>query len=173
MTQVNAIGRSSIGRSGVSRAPALRAVSPAPSAPASRSPSVAPVAAAPALAPVSAADPAARVRALFEEQLPRLIARRADLFDAVRGTLTVFVEGAGAWSIQFGDHTRADAITPATGFEGDGIAAFSVAGFVALLDGAPSAQAPVVMGDARLLSRLGQLMLEPARGPLGARLSHR
>ncbi len=113
----------------------------------------------------------ARVLAFFEEQLPWLIQKRRDLFDRVSGTLSLFVEGAGAWRIRFGDHQSPDALTADADFDSDCVTVFSVAGFVAMLDGRAPTQEPAMIGDARLLSRLGQLMIEPARGQLGVRLS--
>jgi len=140
----HAIGRGAIGRPSPSKPP-LRVV-PAPASPGA-------------------------ITALFEDQLPRLIARRSDLFDAVRGAIVVMVHGVGGWRISFGDHTHPEALTRAVDLEGDCVAVFSIGGFSALLDGQGGGQTPVVLGDARLLSRLGQLMVEPSRGPLGARLS--
>lgn len=112
-----------------------------------------------------------RVRAFFSEQLPWLIAKRKDLFDRVQGSLALFVEGAGCWTIQFGKHDSTEALREDATFESDCVAVFSVPSFVALLDGKSSAQEPALIGDAKLLSRLGQLLIEPARGQLGARLS--
>lgn len=117
-----------------------------------------------------AADPA-RVQAFFAEQLPWLIRERADLFNKMSGELAVFVEGAGCWTVRFGKHDSPDALRPDATFESDCVTVFSVESFVALLDGHGDGQQTVMLGDGRLLSRLGQMMIEPARGQLGARLN--
>ncbi len=115
-------------------------------------------------------NPAAlRTRAFFEEDLPRLIQARAELFDQQRGVLSLIVEGVGAWTLRFGDHAAADALVPGAVLDGDLLLGFEAEGFVRLLEG-DAAVTPVVLGDARLLERLGGLLLPAARGGLGARL---
>lgn len=115
-------------------------------------------------------DAPARVRAFFEVQLPRRIAERGALFDQVQGTLALFIEGAGAWTIGFGDHQSPQALTAEADFDRDCVTVFSVDGFDALLDGRSDGPEPVLIGDDRLLARLGQLLIAPTRGVLGARL---
>jgi hypothetical protein len=127
------------------------------------------VARTPSAAP-AAAPAVERVRALFDEALPRRIVERGELYDRVQGTLSVFVEGAGSWCVRFGDHQHPDALTAPGAFESDAVVVFTVARFVALLDGDAQATPTVALGDTTLLGRLGQLLLEPTRGALGARL---
>lgn len=121
--------------------------------------------------PTPAAEAPDRIRTFFDVQLPKLIAHRGDVFDLMKGSLAVFVEGAGCWTINFGDHASANALQRDATFESDCVTVFSVDGFIAVLDGRTDGQAPVMIGDGRLLSKLGQLMIEPARGLLGARLN--
>lgn len=113
-----------------------------------------------------------RIRALFEEHLPQVIQQRADLFDAVRGTLVLMVQGVGGWALRFGNHRDKDALGPASSLDGDCVAVFSTTAFAELLEGRTGGTPPVVIGEARLLARLGQLLIVPARGPLAARLNH-
>lgn len=184
VSQPNAFGRAAVLAPAPRPAPALRAVTPAPGLgrAAARSPTSAPVAPRPGLAPApargasapaptsSSAPAAERVRAMFDEALPRRIAERAELYDRVQGTLSIFVEGAGSWCVRFGDHRHPEALTTAGSFESDAVVVFTVASFVALLDGDASSAPTVALGDTTLLGRLGQLLLEPTRGALGARL---
>lgn len=116
-------------------------------------------------------DPVARVQKFFDQMLPAVIVRRPDLFNKVSGSLAMFVEGAGCWTIRFGNHASPEALTRDANFESDCVTVFSVSGFVALLDGRTPEQEPVLIGDARLLSKLGHLMVEPGRGQLGVRLA--
>lgn len=118
-------------------------------------------------------DGPARVRRFFNEQLPRVVLSRRDLFDRSQGTVSVLVEGAGAWTITFGDHASPQAVQARETLEADLILVWPVAGFLRLLDAdtsEPAAIRPVALGDAKLLNRLGSLLLPPAQGGLGARL---
>lgn len=118
-------------------------------------------------------DGRARVMRFFEEQLPRVIAGRRDLFDQSAGKVSVLVEGAGGWTLTFGDHSAGDAITPTPTLDADLVVVWALPDFLHVLDGAPSTGAsarPVALGDTKLLERLGALLLPPARGGLGARL---
>lgn len=155
MIRSNAVGRSTRERRKASE-PQLRAVAtseaPAPDRRASK-------------------DGPARVQAFFAEQLPWLIRERADLFNKIGGELALFVEGAGCWTVRFGKHDSPDALRPDATFESDCVTVFSVESFLSLLDGTADGQQTVMLGDGRLLSRLGQLMIEPGRGQLGARLN--
>lgn len=115
----------------------------------------------------------ARVRRFFHEQLPRVILGRRDLFDRTQGKVSVLVEGAGAWTVTFGDHASERAVEARETLEADLVLVWSVSGFLRLLDGDTSDSAaikPVALGDAKLLSRLGSLLVPPAQGGLGARL---
>jgi hypothetical protein len=106
----------------------------------------------------------------FTSTLPRLMALRADVFDRLSGTLSIGVHGVGDWTITFGDHRRPDAVRAESSLDADCVAVFTPAGFDALLAG--RAERPVAMlGEPKLLARLGQLLQEPARGALGARLA--
>jgi hypothetical protein len=183
VSQPNAFGRAATLAPG-RPAPTLRAVTPTASLgrTAARGPVAAPRAnsttapTAPTAPPRTTSTPAAtapaaeRVRTLFDEALPRRILERGELYDRVHGTLSVFVEGAGSWCLRFGDHQHPEALTAAGSFESDAVVVFTVARFVALLDGDAQATPTVALGDTTLLGRLGQLLLEPTRGALGARL---
>lgn len=180
VSQPNAFGRAAT-LAPARPAPALRAVTPVASLgrAAARGPIAAPRAdstPAPRATPRGTSTPAAvapaaeRVRALFDEALPRRILERGELYDRVHGTLSVFVEGAGSWCLRFGDHQHPEALTAAGSFESDAVVVFTVPRFVALLDGDALATPTVALGDTTLLGRLGQLLLEPTRGALGARL---
>lgn len=113
----------------------------------------------------------ARILRFFDELLPLVVELRADLFDRVKGTLAVFVDGTGQWTVSFGDHTREDAINEGADLDADCVAVFSTPMFLALLDGKLEGT-PVVIGDTRLVEKLGQLLQEPARGGVGARITN-
>lgn len=113
------------------------------------------------------------MRRFFDEQLPRVIVGRRDLFDRTQGVVTVLVEGAGGWTVTFGDHASPDAVAARPTLEADLVLVWRVAAFLRLLDGDasdPVAVRPVSVGDLKLLGRLGSLLLPPAQGGLGARL---
>lgn len=112
---------------------------------------------------------ATRAAQFFEELLPVAVEMRAEVFDRVHGSLALFVEGSGSWTICFGDHAAPGAIVEGASFEADCVAVFSTPMFTALLDGKVEGT-PVVIGDDSLIEKLGQLLQEPARGGLGARL---
>lgn len=183
VSQPNAFGRAAA-LAAPRPAPALRPVTPSPGLgrAAARGPVVTPPAPRADSAPTPRATPrpssgsgpsatsTERVRALFDEALPRRIVERGELYDRVQGTLSIFVEGAGSWCLRFGDHQHPDALTAPGSFESDAVVVFTVARFVALLDGDAQAAPTVALGDTTLLGRLGQLLLEPTRGALGARL---
>jgi hypothetical protein len=109
----------------------------------------------------------------FDDALPALIARRPTFFDAANGTISVTVQGAGAWTLTFGDHRATDAVKPGLDLDADLLVAWSEAQFQTLLDGEGSADnlEPVAIGDVKLLGRLGGLLQPPAKGGLGARLA--
>lgn len=110
----------------------------------------------------------ARATTFFESSLPRLIRERGAAFDRTRGTLSIIVHGEGQWTITFGDHRNPRAVTRDVNLDADCVVAFSISTFNQLLDGALK-QPPPALGDAKLLGRLGQLLVDPARGALGVR----
>ncbi len=112
-----------------------------------------------------------RVRGFFDELLPAVVALRGDLFDRVRGTLALFVEGTGSWTVAFGDHASDKAVNEGADFDADCVAVFSTPMFIALLDGRIDGT-PVCVGDTSLVEKLGQLLREPARGGVGARITN-
>lgn len=117
--------------------------------------------------------PAERVRTFFDDVLPRVIASRADVFDRAEGTVCVMVQGAGAWTLRFGDHAAAGALKAEASLEADLVATWAPDAFTRLLDAddsEPETLRPVYLGDARLLEKLGALLVPPARGGLGARM---
>ncbi|MEQ9502535.1 MAG: hypothetical protein RIT81_37035 [Deltaproteobacteria bacterium] len=111
----------------------------------------------------------ARVERFFSALLPEAIRRQRDAFRLTRGTLSIFVEGAGAWCIQFG--ARAEDVIAEASFDADGVAVFTVDAFVALLDGDADARPATYLGDEGLLTQLGTLMQPPKRGALGVRIA--
>jgi hypothetical protein len=115
----------------------------------------------------------ARVRTFFDDMLPAVIALRADLFDRAVGTLSILVEGTGAWLLRFGDHTAHDSITEEPSLDADCVCVFTTRAFTTLLDGTRPSESPIVIGDENLLGLLGQLLTGPAKGGLGARLAAR
>lgn len=112
------------------------------------------------------------VRTFFERALPDILKTRGMLFDRGRGVVCIIVHGAGAWTLRFGDHKAANAIEETLDLEADLVVTWTVRQFEELFGGAPEPEAvrPVHMGDASLLSQLGNLLLPPARGGLGARM---
>jgi hypothetical protein len=58
-----------------------------------------------------------RVHRFFDELLPAVVALRAGLFDRVKGTLALFVEGTGSWTVAFGDHASAKAVNEGADFD--------------------------------------------------------
>ncbi len=121
----------------------------------------------------AADDDRARVLRFFDEQLPRVIAGRRDLFDQSKGVVTVLVEGAGGWTVTFGDHAAPEAVSASATLEADLVVVWPVPAFLRVLDGQArdvDAVRPLTVGDRKLLGRLGSLLLPPAQGGLGARL---
>lgn len=118
-------------------------------------------------------SPAERVRAFFDDVLPRVILARGDIFDQAEGTVCVMVQGAGAWTLRFGDHGSDAALRAEASLDADLVATWAPEAFVRILDADTTDAAalkPVFLGDARLLERLGTLLVPPARGGLGARM---
>lgn len=106
------------------------------------------------------------VRAFFEERLPSLFAARPDLVGRNHATITVFVQGAGQWTLKLGS---SPSITNRPDLDADLIVTWTTEQFVAVMTG-EAVPPPVAMGDLSRLQALGCLMLPPARGGLGARL---
>lgn len=118
-------------------------------------------------------DAPTRVRRFFDEQLPRVVVSRRDLFDRTQGTVSVLVEGAGAWTVTFGDSASERAVQARQTLEADLVLVWSAGAFLRVLEADtsdPAAIRPLALGDTKLLSRLGSLLLPPAQGGLGARL---
>src|SRR5688572_8721801 len=116
----------------------------------------------------------AQVETFFGSQLPGVIAHQRDMFRTLRGSITIIVEGASAWTVKFGDPDAPDVLVEDLDFEADCIGVWTVESFCALLDGNSdlTAIAPcAVEGDERLLSRLGSLMVPAQRGAVNARLA--
>lgn len=113
-----------------------------------------------------------QIRAFFDEQLPGVIRGRGELFQASQGRVSIQVQEVGAWTIRFGDAAADDAITNELELDADLVLVFSPASFANILSGSVQNQQerPVVLGDLKLLERLGSLMLPTARGGIGARL---
>lgn len=120
----------------------------------------------------AAQAPAARVRHFFEVELPAVIAARAELFSASRGSISVHVQDAGAWTLVFGDPRAAAALQAEARLDTDLVVICSAPLFADVLAGGRdlAGTRPVALGDTRLLERLGMLLLPTARGGLGARL---
>lgn len=113
-------------------------------------------------------------RVFFNELLPYIIALRHDIFDRAQGVLCITVQGAGSWTIRFGDHQAKNAIKEHLDFAADLVVTFSSDGFVQLLSGEAlddKVSQIVWLGDTGLLELFGRLLVEPAKGGLGARLA--
>lgn len=113
-------------------------------------------------------------RVFFSELLPDIIALRQDIFDRAKGVLCLTVQGAGSWTLRFGDHTAKNAIKEHLDFAADLVVTFSAEGFARLVSGEPlddKLSQIVWLGDTGLLELFGRLLVEPAKGGLGARLA--
>ncbi len=113
---------------------------------------------------------AERVTEFFEEKLPMLIEHQRDLFARSKGSLGVIVEGAGSWTITFGDADSDDAVVDDVDADADCVAVWTADAFADVLAGAAARPAAIV-GDEKLLGRFGALMLPAQKGGLGARLA--
>lgn len=117
------------------------------------------------------------VARFFDEELPAAIELSAQAFAQTQGALTIIVEGAGSWTVTFGDASSPTAIVDEADIDADCIAVWTAERFAALLGARPgNADAPVrpiaMVGEVRLLERLGKLLISPrARGGVGARLA--
>lgn len=107
----------------------------------------------------------------FFARLPAVL-RAAPAFAASTGALGIIVEGAGSWTVQLGD--AAAPVVDDLDDDADCIAVWTVAAFEALLSGAKDVDAIVptaIVGDERLLARLGALLQPTQKGGVGARLA--
>jgi hypothetical protein len=105
-------------------------------------------------------------REFFEERLPALFAARPDLVGRSPAKITVFVQGAGQWTLTL---SSSPSIVDRPDLDADLIVTWTADQFAQVLTG--EAVPPAVsMGDQSRLETLGCLMLPPARGGLGARL---
>lgn len=96
---------------------------------------------------------------------------RRTSFCALTGSLAILVEGAGGWTITFDDADAANAVVETPDLAARCVAAFSPGAFVALLEhGIAASPAPVVIGDAAMLTQLGHVLAGPAKGGLAVRL---
>lgn len=114
-------------------------------------------------------DPVAEVLAFFA-RLPMIIEVQKAVFNRAQGSLGVIVEGAGSWTITFGDAAAETALLEEVDVEADCLAVWTVAGFAGLLQGEVNAPNAII-GDEKLLQKLGALLQPAARGGLGARLA--
>ena len=107
----------------------------------------------------------------FGTRLPAALKANA-AFKTSKGTLAIIVEGAGSWTVQLGN--VAAPVLDDVDDDADCIAIWTVPAFEALLEGARdhSLIAPTaVVGDEKLLARLGSLLQPAQRGGVGARLA--
>lgn len=116
------------------------------------------------------------VARFFDEQLPAAIELSAQAFAQTQGALTIIVEGAGSWTITFGDASSPAAVVDEADIDADCIAVWTADSFASLL-GAHKARAkgatrPIAMvGEIKLLARLGALLNSPRhKSGVGARL---
>lgn len=111
------------------------------------------------------------IEEFFSERLPRAL-KASPGFAAGKGTLAIIVEGAGSWTVRFGDVD--EPVIADADAESDCIAVWMKPGFEALLRGSrdldvirPSA----LVGDEKLLARLGTHLQPTQKGGVGARLA--
>lgn len=116
------------------------------------------------------------VARFFDEQLPAAIGLSAKAFAQTQGALTIIVEGAGSWTITFGDASSPAAVVDEADIDADCIAVWTADSFASLIDAnqarAKEALRPIAMvGEIKLLARLGALLSSPRhKGGVGARL---
>jgi hypothetical protein len=114
----------------------------------------------------------ARVIRFFEGELPAIIAARGELFDRSQGSIACHIEGAGAWQIHFGDRRAPNAVEAGATLDAQLVAVWAAEAFARMLEqeGSLADFRPIVLGDIRLLSRLGALLQPAAKGGVGARM---
>jgi hypothetical protein len=87
------------------------------------------------------------------------------------GTLALFVQDAGAWTVDFGGaRTGRLEVRAGASLDADCVLVLGREDFDRLLGG-EAPRRPVVQGDPALVSALGRVLTAPVRGALGARLS--
>lgn len=121
----------------------------------------------------SANDDCSRVEGFFTETLPALISAQPAAWRGTRGVLSVIVEGAGSWTLTFGA-APGQAVVDAGDPDADCVAVWTVPAFAALLAGATELSAirpAAVIGDEKLLARLGALLIPGRKGGVSARLA--
>ena len=112
-------------------------------------------------------------REFFSGMLPAIIAERAELFDRTDGSVCVMIHEVGQWTVRFGDHAAANAVSDEADFDADLVLTWTDAQFQSLLSGQAAdteALEPVFIGDISLLEKFGTLLVPPAKGGLGARM---
>ncbi|MCC7110902.1 MAG: hypothetical protein IT382_16535 [Deltaproteobacteria bacterium] len=118
-----------------------------------------------------------RVARFFDEQLPAAIAISARTFAQTQGALTLIIEGAGSWTVTFGDASSPAALVDEADIDADCISVWTAESFAALLDAKPGRgqkglRPLALLGETRLLGRLGALLgPRSTHGGVGARLS--
>jgi hypothetical protein len=107
----------------------------------------------------------------FGTRLPAAL-KSSPGFKSSKGTLAIIVEGAGSWTVQLGNVGAP--VLDDVDDDADCIAIWTVSAFEALLEGARdhSLIAPTaIVGDEKLLARLGSFLQPAQRGGVGARLA--
>lgn len=110
----------------------------------------------------------ARVERFFARDLPATLAEHGA--QKLKGTIAILVEGAGSWTLRLDTHEIVDEADP----DADLLCVWTLTSFNKLLDGEKDLAAirPVALvGDEKLLGRLGSLLVPPQRGGVNARLS--
>lgn len=118
-------------------------------------------------------DDCSRVERFFTEALPALIIAQPAAWRGTRGVLSVIVEGAGSWTLTFGA-APSQAVVDEGDPDADCVAVWTVPAFAALLAGATDLAAvrpAAVIGDEKLLARLGALLIPARKGAVSARLA--
>lgn len=115
------------------------------------------------------------VTEFFGSRLPEALKANA-AFKTCKGTVAIIVEGAGSWTVQLGNVKCpvVDDIDVDSDDEADLICIWTVPAFEALLAGSRNLDdiAPTALiGDEKLLVRLGSLLQPAQKGGVGARLA--
>jgi hypothetical protein len=98
-----------------------------------------------------------KARLFFAVQLPGMIQRERVSFDCAAGVLAVVVVGAGGYTIRFGNHLAADAVTEEVDPAADAIATCDADELMAWLAQRHDSLMHLVSGDGKLLTRLLRL----------------
>ena len=99
----------------------------------------------------------------FESTLPRLLAQNA----SAHCTMSIIVEGAGAWTLYLGDDAH---VENEPSLDADLVVVFDSPGFDKLIEGEHAAPLSLI-GNAKLLEHLGRLLMPAAQNPLAARFA--